>query len=165
MGNKQEENKKEQNKLLVAGVAIATILIIVAVVFAIKYNSKDTKNDGATNAANNAQVPTDENGSAVATKAEQTTRIELQTTLNKKGEVITDKEGNPVKVEVVIGGDDSNDAWEDISVYEETKGEIYITDDKGEYVTDKKGEKVTESYEGEADGWSPLVPADDVDVE
>lgn len=158
MEKKQEENKKEQNKLLVAGIAIATILIIVAVVFVLKPGNKDSQN--SQDASGNAQVQTNEKGEPISTKAAET-RIELQTTLDEKGEVITDKEGNPVKVEVVVGGEEN--VWEEISVYEETKSEIYIKDENGEYVTDKKGEKVTESYEGEADGWSPLVPAEDIE--
>ncbi|MCR5737252.1 MAG: hypothetical protein K6G64_06355 [Eubacterium sp.] len=167
MGKNVEETKKDQNKILIVGIVIATILVIVIAAFALKKGKKSDDAAGNNGTAGNAQVQTDEKGNPIATVSEETTRIELQTTLNKKGEVITDKDGNPVKVEVVVGGGSENaeNVWEDVSVFEETKGEIYITDDKGEYVTDKKGEKVTESYEGEADGWSPLVPAGDVDAE
>lgn len=166
MGKNVEETKKEQNKLLIAGIVIVTLLVIVIAVFVLKQGKKTEDAAGNKGSDGNAQVQTDDKGNPIATKSEATTRIELQTTLNKKGEVITDKDGNPVKVEAVVGdSENAENVWEDVSVFEETKGEIYITDDKGEYVTDKKGEKVTESYEGEADGWSPLVPAGDVDAE
>ena len=152
------EDKKQQNKLVIIGVSVVTVILIVVLIVALKSKNNDTTAPATAAQGQNAgEVQTLENGETVLTKAPEK-KVELATTLNKKGEVITDKDGNPVKVPVT-----EEDVWENISVYEETKGEIYLTDKKGEYVTNKKGEKVTESYDGEADGWSPLVPAGEVD--
>ncbi len=52
--------------------------------------------------------------------------------------------------------------WEDVTMIQETQSDNYMRDDKGNPVTDEKGEIVTEAYPGEAQGWSPLVPADEL---
>jgi hypothetical protein len=55
--------------------------------------------------------------------------------------------------------DDETNYWDNVEVYEET------TDSTTTKAKSKKTKrtKETEAYAGEDDGWSPLVPADDVE--
>ena len=129
---KQTSNKK---KIYLIIAVLAVLIVVVILALCIGHRDADQKQSGE-----NAVGATKLQKNDESTQTDELLTIEL--------------------IETSTAPDE--EPWENVSIIQDNQSDNYMRDDQGNPVTDENGEIVTESYPGEAQGWSPLVPADEV---
>jgi len=142
----QQEGKKK----IIFGIVAAVIVIIIIVLAGVVIKNDKVDNNKANNSS----------------KVENSSKVDNSSKVNSNSNT-TSGQTEKLTLESVNVDDSKNnkkeDPWEDVSIIEETKDDGYLKDKDGNPVTTKKGKKKKEEYPGQNEGWSPIVPAEEVE--